>query len=71
MFAKRRQAKARKDELARMNSEINDIRHDLNHAWQTFNSTTDPSLTEASIFEINSLRAKYDHILKGARSYFL
>ncbi|MGE4353027.1 MAG: DUF2508 family protein [Oscillospiraceae bacterium] len=71
MFAKRREIKARKAELARVDKEIKEIRHSLNDAWQVFNSTTDPALTEACIFEINALRARYDHILKGARSYFL
>lgn len=71
MFAKRREAKARKAELGRANSELNQIRYDLNRAWSTFNHTSDPALTEACIFEINALRARYDHVLKGVRSYFL
>ncbi|MGI6028729.1 MAG: DUF2508 family protein [Candidatus Heteroscillospira sp.] len=71
MFAKRREAKARKMELARANRELSDIRHDLNRAWVTFNNTSDPALTEACIYEINALRARYDHVIKGVRSYFL
>jgi len=71
MFAKRREAKARRIELRRANAELSQIRSDLNRAWSTFNNTSDPSLTEACIFEINALRAKYDHVLKGVRSYFL
>ena len=71
MFAKRREAKARKAELSRANYELKEIRSDLNRAWSIFNNTTDPALTEACIFEINALRARYDHVLKGVRSYFL
>lgn len=71
MFQKRREARARKAELKRVSSELGEIRQNLNNAWQIFNSTTDPALTEACIYEINALRAKYDHVIKGARSYFL
>ena len=71
MFEKRREAKARKTELTRAGNELREIRHDLNRAWTIFNHTTDPALTEACIFEINALRAHYDHVLKGVRSYFL
>ena len=71
MFAKRREARARKAELDRASQELGQIRSDLNRAWSVFNSTSDPALTEACIFEINALRARYDHVIKGVRSYFL
>ena len=71
MFKKRREAKIRKAELSRANAELDQIRSDLNRAWSIFNNTSDPSLTDACIFEINALRAKYDHVLKAIRSYFL
>ena len=71
MFKKRREARKRKAELSRANSELGEIRQELNNTWQVFNSTTDPALTEACIYEINALRAKYDHALKGIRPYFL
>ena len=70
MFAKRREIKARRAELKRVSDEITSIRRDLSEAWDVFNSTTDPALTEACIYEINALRARYDHIIKGARIYF-
>ncbi len=71
MFAKRKAKKARKAELASVSSQLREIRISLNDAWSIFNNTSDPELTEASIYEINALRARYDHIIKGARSYFL
>lgn len=71
MFKKRRELKQRQAELSRLDSELREIRYSLGDAWQIFNSTTDPELTEACIYEINALRARYDHSIKGARSFFL
>jgi hypothetical protein len=71
MFAKRREMRARRAELNKVQHELDDVRFDLNRAWSTFNSTADPALTEACIYEINALRARYDHLLRGVRSYFL
>ncbi len=70
MFAKRKAQKQRKAELASVNRQLHEVRISLNDAWSIFNNTTDPALTEACIYEINALRARYDHVIKGARTYF-
>lgn len=51
-------------ELERAREDLAEIREALTEAYQSFNSSADPALTEAYIFEINALRGRYDHAFK-------
>ena len=70
-MSKRKQTRARKTELSRALSEMRAIRDNLDKAYACFNDSADPGLTEASIFEINALRAHYDHALRGIKTIML
>lgn len=52
-------------------AEIADIRSSLEGAYSSFNTISDPLLMEACIFEINALRARYDHALKSAKDQLM
>ena len=44
--------------------ELDDTRFALAQAYGRFNAVCEPELVEASIFEINALKAKYDYLLR-------
>ena len=67
MTAKR---KLRRERIAAENTvraEIETIRTSLESAYSSFDSISDPMLMDACIYEINSLRAKYNHALRMAK----
>ena len=68
MSQKSRQMRAERAERNRVLSELNEIRGSLGAAYRSFNNTTDPDLLDASIYEINALRARYDHALRRAKT---
>ena len=44
--------------------ELQDAALSLRCAYDRFNHVTDPELVEASIYEINSLQARYNYLLR-------
>ena len=61
-------AKAKKDTLwptdKELRQELDRINQQLKEAYDWFNYVCEPELVEASIFEINALKAKYDYLLR-------
>lgn len=47
--------------------ELDAISQALVQAYRSFNSTTDPVVTDACIFEINALRARRNSVLRRMR----
>lgn len=47
-----------------LRQELNQISRQLKEAYDRFNYACEPELIEASIFEINALKAKYDYLLR-------
>ena len=43
----------------------------LNHAYTAFDYTSDPELTEACIFEIRSLQARMNYLLRRIKEFEL
>ena len=66
-MTQRKQNRTRKAEFDRVLGEMQAIRDSLDKAYACFDASTDPGLTEASIFEINALRAHYDHALRNIK----
>lgn len=64
----KQQKKLRRTEERQAITELNAIRDSLSTAYARFNSTNDPDLLEASIFEINALRARYNMALRRCRA---
>ena len=61
-------AKTKKDTLwptdKELRQELEQINRQLKEAYDRFNYACEPELVEASIFEINALKAKYDYFLR-------
>ena len=61
-------AKKQKDTLwptdKELRQELDGISRQLKEAYDRFNYACEPELIEASIFEINALKAKYDYFLR-------
>ena len=60
----------RRERIATENNvraEIETIRTSLENAYSSFDNISDPILMDACIYEINSLRAKYNHALRMAK----
>ena len=47
-----------------LRQELDQINRQLKEAYDRFNYACEPELVEASIFEINALKAKYDYLLR-------
>ncbi len=67
---RRKEKRRRAMELARLQSEMRSIRSELGLAYMNFDRETDPSLTEARIYEISALRARYDHAFQELKRFF-
>ena len=70
MSKKSKLPKAVREDRRRAASELDEIQNSLFVAYALFNSTLDPELLDACIYEINALRARYDHALRRARLRF-
>jgi len=66
-MTKGRLRKIRNAEIKNASEEADRTRTLLLTAYEAFNSSSDPGLTEASIYEINALRARYDYALRGVK----
>lgn len=66
-----KESKRQMAEIRKATAELGDIRNELERAYTLFNSTSDPVLLDASIYEINALHSRYNHKLKGIKSLFL
>jgi len=58
----------RQAELARAQCRIAEIRQALTGLYSCFDDVADPELTEACIFEINALRARYNSEIRQIKS---
>ena len=61
-------AKTKKDILwptdKELRQELDQINRQLKEAYERFNYACEPELVEASIFEINALKARSDYLLR-------
>jgi len=67
MLEKRTLRRQRINTERTVRTEISNIRDSLENAYSSFDSISDPLLMDACIFEINSLRARYNHALRSAK----
>lgn len=59
-----------KMEQRRVEKELLEIKGSLDEAYRLFDQSLDPALTEAYIYEINALKARYDHLFRSAKTLF-
>ena len=55
---------ARNTELQELFNELSDMRATLFDAYVRFNSTTEPELVDACVYEINAAQSRYDYLLR-------
>ena len=59
-----------REEQILASNELQTILSELNSAYVRFNTTVDPDLTDACIFEIRALRCHYNAVLQHTKSLF-
>ena len=69
-MGKAKERRRRRAELKKAESELTAIQTALDQAYSRFDHASDPVLTDAYIYEINALRARYDHAVKGLKMLF-
>ena len=68
MSSKRKLNRLRQAELLRAQARLAEIRGALCGAYSCFDDIADPELTDACIFEINALRARYNSEIRQIKT---
>lgn len=55
------------NETSEILQKLNDTKQKLNDAYAEFNTTLEPELIDASVFEISSLQARYAYLFRLAK----
>ena len=55
--------------LLELKTSLQDTQNALSHAYAAFDYTSDPELTEACIFEIRSLQARMNYLLRQIKDF--
>lgn len=55
---------AQNPSLQELFCELSDVRFALSQAYTRFNSTVEPELIDASIYEINAIESRYNYLLR-------
>lgn len=63
----RRGDPAREEERRELMQSLNHTRTLINQAYGSFNSASDGDLIESYVFEINSLQARYNYLLRRVK----
>ncbi|MCD8127199.1 MAG: DUF2508 family protein [Clostridiales bacterium] len=62
-----RRKQGRQEELRTLQEELSAIRLALRQAEGKFNTTSDPQLVEAAVFEIKALQARHAYLLRSIK----
>ena len=57
--------------LLELKTSLQDTQNALSHAYAAFDYTSDPELTEACIYEIQSLQARMNYLLRRIKEFEL
>ena len=71
MFQKIREKRRLSAERQKLLDEFKTIRTELECAYEAFDRETDPGLTDAHIYEISALRARYNHACQALKQHDL
>ena len=66
-FLPRRLSRAREHERRELMASLASTRTLINQAYGGFNSVSDSDLIESYVFEINSLQARYNYLLRRVK----
>lgn len=70
MLKERKLRRQRETELKKLRDSIDSIQQELGQAYMNFNEETNPALTDAYIYEISALRARYDHAFRNIKNMY-
>ena len=71
MSKRSRAARERREEIAKAQAELGEVRRSLGEAYRQFDAVTDDASMDVCIFEISALRSKYNCAVRNLKSLYL
>ncbi|MBP3654869.1 MAG: DUF2508 family protein [Oscillospiraceae bacterium] len=69
MSATRKEQRAKKQEFARLQNEVFNLKCTLDELYSRFDMVTDSVQVDACIYEMNAVMARYDYALKCLKAF--
>lgn len=71
MSKRSRAAREKREEIAKAQAELGEVRRSLGEAYRQFDTVTDDASMDVCIFEISALRSKYNCAVRNLKSLYL
>lgn len=71
MSKRSRAAREKREEIAKAQAELGEVRRSLGDAYRQFDAVTDDASMDVCIFEISALRSKYNCAVRNLKSLYL
>ena len=71
MSKRSRAAREKREEIAKAQAELGEVRRSLGEAYRQFDAVTDDASMDVCIFEISALRSKYNCAVRNLKSFYL
>ena len=71
MSKRSRAAREKREEIAKAQAELGEVRRSLGEAYRQFDAVTDDASMDGCIFEISALRSKYNCAVRNLKSLYL
>ena len=71
MSKRSRAAREKREEIAKAQAEVGEVRRSLGEAYRQFDVVTDDASMDVCIFEISALRSKYNCAVRNLKSLYL
>ncbi len=71
MSKRSRAAREKREEIAKAQAELGEVRRSLGEAYRQFDAVTDDASMDVCIFEISALRSKYNCAVRNLKSLYL
>ena len=68
MSKRSRAAREKREEIAKAQAELGEVRRSLGEAYRQFDAVTDDASMDVCIFEISALRSKYNCAVRNLKS---
>lgn len=71
MSKRSRAAREKREEIAKAQAELGEVRRSLGEAYRQFDAVTDDASMDVCIFEISALRSKYNCAVRNLKALYL
>ena len=71
MSKRSRAAREKREEIAKAQADLGEVRRSLGEAYRQFDAVTDDASMDVCIFEISALRSKYNCAVRNLKSLYL